>query len=138
MPVRRTETTSTIREEAMARMGPLFPRMHTDAFGDEVANGKPAPDIYLLAAQRLGIPAERCLALEDSLPGIEAAERAGLRVIVVPDLVPSHDGVRYVCGPRSACATGWRREGWGLFRRAAPGDPGAMAIELEMRDRCGV
>jgi hypothetical protein len=55
-------------------MGPLFPRMHTAAFGDEVANGKPAPDIYLLAAQRLGIPAERCLALEDSLPGARRTE----------------------------------------------------------------
>ena len=42
--------------------------------------------------------ADRCLALEDSLPGVEAAERAGLTVIMVPDLVSSHDGIRYVCG----------------------------------------
>ena len=93
----RALATSTVREEAMARMGLLFPRMHTAAFGDEVANGKPAPDIYLLAVERLGVPADRCLALEDSLPGVEAAERAGLTVIMVPDLVPSHDGIRYVC-----------------------------------------
>jgi HAD superfamily hydrolase (TIGR01509 family) len=90
----RALATSTVREEAMARMGPLFPRMHTAAFGDEVANGKPAPDIYLLAVERLGVPADRCLALEDSLPGVEAAERAGLTVIMVPDLVPSHEGIR--------------------------------------------
>jgi HAD superfamily hydrolase (TIGR01509 family) len=94
----RALATSTVREEAMARMGPLFTRMHTAAFGGDVANGKPAPDIYLLAVERLGVPADRCLALEDSLPGVEAAERAGVTVIMVPDLVPSHDGIRYVCG----------------------------------------
>lgn len=94
----RALATSTIREEAMARMGPLFSRMQAAVFGDDVANGKPAPDIYLLAVERLGVRADRCLALEDSLPGVEAAERAGLTVIMVPDLVPSHDGIRYVCG----------------------------------------
>ena len=94
----RALATSTVREEAIARMGLLFPRMHTAAFGDDVANGKPAPDIYLLAVERLGVPADRCLALEDSLPGVKAAERAGLTVIMVPDLVPSHEGIRYVCG----------------------------------------
>jgi beta-phosphoglucomutase-like phosphatase (HAD superfamily) len=93
----RALATSTVGDEAMARMGSLFPRMHTAAFGDEVANGKPAPDIYLLAVERLGVRADRCLALEDSLPGVEAAERAGLTVIMVPDLVPPHDGIRYVC-----------------------------------------
>jgi HAD superfamily hydrolase (TIGR01509 family) len=93
----RALATSTVRVEAMARMGPLFLRMHAAAFGDEVANGKPAPDIYLLAVERLGASADRCLALEDSLPGVEAAERAGLTVIMVPDLVPSHEGIRYVC-----------------------------------------
>ena len=94
----RALATSTVREEAVARMGSLFGRMDTAAFGDDVARGKPAPDIYLLAVERLGVRADRCLALEDSLPGVEAAERAGLTVIMVPDLVPSHDGIRYVCG----------------------------------------
>jgi len=93
----RALATSTVREEAIARMGPLFSRMHTAAFGDEVAQGKPAPDIYLLAVKRLGVPVDRCLALEDSLPGVEAAERAGLTVVMVPDLVPAHDAIRYVC-----------------------------------------
>jgi HAD superfamily hydrolase (TIGR01509 family) len=94
----RALATSTVREEAIARMGALFPRMHAAAFGDEVANGKPAPDIYLLALERLGVRADGCLALEDSLPGVEAAEGAGLTVIMVPDTVPAHDGIRYVCG----------------------------------------
>ncbi len=45
---------------------------------DDVARGKPAPDLYLLAMSRLGMPAERCVAIEDSVPGIEAALAAGV------------------------------------------------------------
>lgn len=55
------------------------------AAGDEVALGKPAPDLYLLAAERLGIPRYQCLALEDSHPGCEAAAAAGMRVVAVPN-----------------------------------------------------
>ena len=93
----RAVATSTVRHEALASMGALSGRLHAGAFGDEVVNGKPAPDIYLLAARRLGIAPERCLALEDSLAGVAAAEHAGLTVIMVPDLVPANDSVRYVC-----------------------------------------
>ena len=56
---------------------------------DEVAHAKPAPDIYLRAVERLGVPAEKCLVFEDSLPGIEAARAAGLDVA---GLATSHDG----------------------------------------------
>lgn len=55
------------------------------AAGDEVPLGKPAPDIYLLAAARLGVPAATCLALEDSAPGCRAAQAAGMRVVAVPN-----------------------------------------------------
>ena len=54
------------------------------AAGDEVAHGKPAPDIYLLAAERLGVAPEHCLALEDSVPGCQAAMNAGMVSIAVP------------------------------------------------------
>ena len=57
--------------------------------GDEVAHGKPAPDIYLLAVERLGASAERTLAFEDSGHGALAAIAAGLGVVVVPDLKPA-------------------------------------------------
>jgi len=50
---------------------------------DMVVNGKPAPDMYLLAAERLGIDPWDCIVFEDGLPGIEAARAAGMRVIVV-------------------------------------------------------
>jgi HAD superfamily hydrolase (TIGR01509 family) len=55
------------------------------AAGDEVARGKPAPDVYLLAAKRLNIDPAQCLALEDSVPGIRACSAAGMRTIAVPN-----------------------------------------------------
>jgi len=55
------------------------------AGGDEVPYGKPAPDIYLLAAERLGVLPSRCLALEDSAPGCRSALSAGMLVAAVPN-----------------------------------------------------
>lgn len=55
------------------------------AAGDEVANGKPAPDIYLLAAERMGVRPADCLALEDSVPGCQAAAAAGMDVVAIPN-----------------------------------------------------
>lgn len=51
---------------------------------DQVAQGKPAPDVYLSAAERLGIRPENCLAIEDSRVGVQSAAAAGMRVIAVP------------------------------------------------------
>ena len=55
--------------------------------GDEVKAGKPAPDVYLDAAEKLGVNAPRCIAFEDSETGIKAALAAGMRVIQIPDLI---------------------------------------------------
>ncbi|MET0261517.1 MAG: HAD-IA family hydrolase [Rariglobus sp.] len=52
---------------------------------DDVAVGKPEPDVYLAALRGLGVRAEEAIAFEDSLPGHVAAHRAGLRVVVVPN-----------------------------------------------------
>jgi HAD superfamily hydrolase (TIGR01509 family) len=46
--------------------------------------GKPAPDMFLLAAQRMGVPAEQCLVFEDASPGIQGARAAGMCVVCVP------------------------------------------------------
>jgi HAD superfamily hydrolase (TIGR01509 family) len=54
------------------------------AAGNEVAHGKPAPDIYLLAAERMGVQPADCLALEDSVPGCQAAAAAGMGVVAIP------------------------------------------------------
>jgi beta-phosphoglucomutase-like phosphatase (HAD superfamily) len=53
-----------------------------------VKRGKPAPDIYVEAARRLGANVASCVALEDSEPGIRAALAAGMTPIMVPDLHP--------------------------------------------------
>lgn len=50
---------------------------------DDVARGKPYPDLFLLAAERLGVPPEHCLVFEDALTGIEAGRRAGMPVVGV-------------------------------------------------------
>jgi len=62
--------------------------------GQEVENGKPNPDIYLLAIDRLGVSVEECIAFEDSEPGAQAAIAAGLKVVVVPDLKQPSDFVK--------------------------------------------
>lgn len=59
--------------------------------GDEIERAKPAPDIYLRAVERLGLTPDRCLAIEDSPIGIEAAVAAGLHTIAVR--TPSTEGM---------------------------------------------
>ena len=63
----------------------------TDSFAhvvsaEEVPKGKPAPDVFLEAARRLGVPPQTCVVVEDSRPGVEAAQRAFMRSIAVPYL----------------------------------------------------
>ena len=59
---------------------------------EEVARGKPAPDVYLETAGRLGVAPEKCAAIEDSENGILAAKAAGMRVLVIPNpQYPPHD-----------------------------------------------
>ncbi|MGL6280446.1 MAG: HAD family hydrolase [Gaiella sp.] len=62
---------------------------------EEVARGKPAPDVYLEAAHRLGVEPTACVAVEDSANGIRAAHAAGMRVIAYPNAVypPAPDAV---------------------------------------------
>lgn len=93
----RAIATGTGRSVALAHLGRLATRFHAIACGDEVKHGKPSPELYLLAAARLQIDPHDCLALEDSLPGIQAAEGAGCVVIMVPDLLPAPPGIKHVC-----------------------------------------
>jgi HAD superfamily hydrolase (TIGR01509 family) len=87
---KKAVATSTDRERARFKLtvSGLAGRCAVVACGDEVPRGKPAPDVFLLAAKRLGVPPEQCLALEDSDPGVIAASEAGMRVIIVPDMKP--------------------------------------------------
>ncbi|MBS1209728.1 MAG: hypothetical protein H6R19_2126 [Proteobacteria bacterium] len=90
--------TSTRRQRAEAKLARslLLERFQSLACGDEVVRGKPAPDIYELAAARLGFEPRDCLALEDSNPGVRAAVSANMPVVMVPDLLkPEADIRRY-------------------------------------------
>ncbi|MCI4660527.1 MAG: HAD family phosphatase [Neomegalonema sp.] len=64
------------------------------AFGDEVENSKPAPDVFLLAAERLGVNPAACVAFEDSENGVRSAHAAGMLVVQVPDLLAPSDAIR--------------------------------------------
>ena len=73
-------------------IGPLFGAVVSS---DEVPVGKPAPDVYLLAADRLGIAAQACLVVEDSLNGVLAGRAAGMVVVLVPNAaIPPAPGAR--------------------------------------------
>jgi HAD superfamily hydrolase (TIGR01509 family) len=63
----------------------LAPFFRATVSSEEVARGKPAPDVYLEAARRLGVAADRCAAIEDSHAGIRSAHAAGMRVIAIPN-----------------------------------------------------
>jgi HAD superfamily hydrolase (TIGR01509 family) len=67
------------------RSAGLADEFRTFVSSEEVGRGKPAPDVYLEAAQRLGIPAARCVAVEDSTNGVRSAAAAGMAVIVAPN-----------------------------------------------------
>jgi HAD superfamily hydrolase (TIGR01509 family) len=67
---------------ALSGLAPLF---RATVSSEEVAGGKPAPDVYLEAARRLGVPAARCTAVEDSENGIRSAKAAGMRVLAIPN-----------------------------------------------------
>ena len=59
----------------------LFPVVITP---EDVMHGKPAPDMFLLAAKKMGVPPAQCLVFEDAVPGIQAAEAAGMKWVRVP------------------------------------------------------
>jgi HAD superfamily hydrolase (TIGR01509 family) len=74
----------TVIELVLARSG-LAPLFEASVSSEEVAHGKPAPDVYVEAARRLQRAPGRCAAVEDSTNGLRAAAAAGLRVIAVPN-----------------------------------------------------
>ena len=73
-----------IIELALERSG-LREQFAASVSSEEVARGKPAPDVYLEAARRIGVPADRCAAVEDSGNGLRSAAAAGTTVIAIPN-----------------------------------------------------
>jgi HAD superfamily hydrolase (TIGR01509 family) len=88
----RALATSSSRGQAEVALteAALMGRFDVEVTGDEVQFGKPAPDLFLLAAERLGVPPESCVVFEDAPAGLEAAARAGMRRVWVPNAHTRH------------------------------------------------
>lgn len=71
-----------IYEKVMEKI-PLENLFDSVTTGDEVVNKKPAPDLFLIAADKLGVVPEECLVVEDAPSGIEAAHEAGMKVVAI-------------------------------------------------------
>lgn len=90
-------TTSRPNVEALCRACwgcPAHQVFDVIASGDEVPVKKPAPDLFQLALNRLGLPAKACLAIEDSANGVRSARAAGIEVLVTPSAYTADDDFR--------------------------------------------
>lgn len=84
--------TSGTSDVALARMRAAgIPSAGVYVFGEDVVNGKPSPDPFLLGARRLGIPPEECAGFEDTLAGVRSIEAAGMRAVAIK--VPERDSI---------------------------------------------
>lgn len=93
IPAAVTTATDRLRAEGYLQQTGLLQYFSGIICAAMVENGKPAPDIYLFAAQRLGLKPQECMALEDSPNGIRAASSAGCVTVMVPDLTEPDDEV---------------------------------------------
>ena len=74
---------TAVLKAVLGRLG-LPGRFPVQLGSDQVARGKPAPDLFLLAAERLGVAPARCVVLEDAIAGVDAARAARMAVVAVP------------------------------------------------------
>ncbi len=95
----RAIATSSSPRAVEAHLGKsgIIPRFHAVVARGDYVNGKPHPDPFLKAADRLGVDPAFCLALEDSHNGVRAASSAGMMTIMVPDLLDPTDEMHALC-----------------------------------------
>lgn len=88
--------TSTSSQTALKIMKKINLYDKFDAFvcGDDVKNGKPNPEVFLIAAKKLGLEPVDCVAFEDSINGIKSAHAAGMTTVMVPDLSEPTDEIK--------------------------------------------
>lgn len=88
--LRAAVATATNEKRAAEYLKPLgiYDKFDAIICGNMLENGKPCPDIYLYACERLGLKPENCMALEDSPNGVQSASSAGCITVMVPDLTP--------------------------------------------------
>lgn len=93
-----TSTRRAPAQQKLDRHG-LWQFVDAATCGDEVVHGKPDPEIFATTVRKLGVPAENCLAVEDSPTGFRSAFAAGCISVLVPDLVaPTNDVLRDAAG----------------------------------------
>jgi beta-phosphoglucomutase-like phosphatase (HAD superfamily) len=95
----RAIATSSRHEDVMRHLAArgLLGRFNTIIARGDYPRGKPDPDPFLKAAERLGVDPELCVALEDSHNGVRAASGAGMMTIMVPDLLPPTREMEELC-----------------------------------------
>lgn len=110
-----SSSTMLVIEAAIDRLGisDAFEVVHS---ADFEARSKPAPDVYLGAARRLGVEPARCIALEDSVPGVEAAKAAGMCCIRFPE----HDGPVSSADLELSALTDLDDDAWQALTNAVP------------------
>ena len=80
---------STTRANLEAILSRLHLPLAVYVAAEDVADGKPSPEVFLRAAERLGVPPDRCIVVEDSVAGVEAARRAGMSSLAVATTWPA-------------------------------------------------
>ena len=91
-----TSSSHTTVDHHLAQHG-LGRRFQEIVARGDYRNGKPAPDPYLTAAARLGVPPSACLALEDSHNGVKSAAAAGTMTVMVPDMLSATQDMKALC-----------------------------------------
>ncbi len=86
-----TSTSRSVVDLYMSKLPILHQGLDVIVCGDEIAHSKPAPDIYLKAADKLGLSCAECIGVEDSLNGLKSLTNAHVTSIMIPDLLPSSE-----------------------------------------------
>lgn len=94
--IKMAVATSTSAQTALniIKMAGVYDYFDAFVCGDDVKNGKPHPEVFLTASQRLGIPPKDCVAFEDSINGIKSAYAANMMTVMVPDFLEPTDEIR--------------------------------------------
>ncbi len=91
-----SSTRTAVVTEELKQAG-LYDYFQVVVGGDQLTKSKPAPDIYLMACAQMGVAPKKVYAVEDSPNGIRSAYGAGMKPIMVPDMLPATDEMRGMC-----------------------------------------
>ena len=87
-------STSTDSATKMIKTAGVYDYFDALVCGDDVTNGKPHPEVFLKAAEKLGLKPEDCIAYEDSINGIKSAHSAEMTTVMVPDYLQPTDEIK--------------------------------------------